>query len=48
MRPAILVFDDIGWSDEMRRVWKRISEHPAVGLAVSTEKLGIVLLGPEE
>jgi predicted O-methyltransferase YrrM len=45
-RPAILVFDDIGWSDEMRRVWKRISEHPAVAFAVSTEKLGIILLGP--
>lgn len=47
-RPAILVFDDIGWSDEMKRVWKRIGDHPAVGMAVSTEKLGIVLLGPDE
>lgn len=42
--PAVLVFDDIGWSEEMDRVWRRISEHPAVDLAVSTDKLGIVLL----
>jgi len=46
-RPAVLVFDDIGWSDEMVRVWRKISEHPSVSLAVSTDKLGIVLVGAE-
>ena len=48
VRPAILVFDDIGWSDEMRQVWRRIADHPAVAFSMATEKLGIALLAPDE
>ena len=38
---AILVFDDISWSDGMWRAWEKISKHSAVSLAVDLKMLGI-------
>ena len=38
---AILVFDDISWSDGMRRAWKKISKHSAVKFAVDLKMIGI-------
>jgi predicted O-methyltransferase YrrM len=38
---AILVFDDISWSEGMRRAWEKISKHPAVTFAVNLKMLGI-------
>ncbi len=42
--PAVLVFDDITWSEEMERAWASIRQHPRVKVAVSTERMGICLL----
>lgn len=42
---ALVVVDDIVWSDGMRAAWSRIATHPAVGLAVDLGDLGIVSLG---
>jgi len=38
---AILVFDDISWSNGMRRSWEKISKHSDVELAVDLKMLGI-------
>jgi len=41
---AVLVFDDIGWSDGMRAVWKEIRSDARVKYAVDLDKWGICLL----
>ena len=38
---AILVFDDISWSNGMRRAWEKIRKHSAVAFAVDLKMLGI-------
>jgi len=38
---AILVFDDISWSNGMRRAWEKIRQHPAMTFAVDLKMLGI-------
>ena len=38
---AILVFDDISWSNGMRRAWEKIRKHSAVVFAVDLKILGI-------
>jgi len=38
---AILVFDDISWSDGMRRAWEKVRKHPAVSFSVDLKMLGI-------
>jgi predicted O-methyltransferase YrrM len=38
---AIVVFDDIGWNDGMRRAWRRIQEHPSVRTAVKVGSIGV-------
>jgi predicted O-methyltransferase YrrM len=42
---AVLVFDDIGWSDGMRRAWKAITEHSDVSLAVDLSAMGVCVIG---
>ena len=41
---AILVFDDISWSDGMRRAWKKIREHSSVTFTVDLKMLGICVI----
>jgi predicted O-methyltransferase YrrM len=44
---AILVFDDISWTDGMRRAWKSIAEHSSVRLAIDLGAVGICVLDPD-
>lgn len=45
--PAVFVFDDISWSEGMRRAWNLISARPRVKIAVDLSKLGICVLSSE-
>jgi len=42
--PAILVFDDINWSQQMRRAWSTIKADRRVSIAVDLRRTGICLL----
>lgn len=42
--PSVLGFDDISWSDGMRRAWNVISASPRIKIAVDLSKLGICVL----
>lgn len=44
---AILVFDDIHWSEEMEEAWMEIKNHPSVLLTIDLFFLGIVFFKPE-
>jgi len=41
---AMLVFDDINWSDEMKRAWAEIQQHPRVAEYADVHTMGIVVL----
>jgi predicted O-methyltransferase YrrM len=43
---AVLVFDDINWTAEMGRAWKRIRAHDRVAASVTIRRLGIAVTGP--
>lgn len=43
--PAVVVFDDIAWSDGMARAWRALRAHPAVRHAVDLDKVGICVVG---
>lgn len=43
---AVLVFDDIDFDAPMWEAWTEIREHPAVAVAVSLGKMGIVSVAP--
>lgn len=40
---AMLVFDDIDWSQGMQRAWKRISEDSRVDVSIDLGKMGVCL-----
>jgi predicted O-methyltransferase YrrM len=42
-RGAIVIFDDIEWSDDMRRAWMIIAADPAVGEHHSKFGMGLIL-----
>jgi predicted O-methyltransferase YrrM len=42
--PALLVFDDINWSEGMKRAWKAILEDERVSMSVDLRQIGICLL----
>jgi predicted O-methyltransferase YrrM len=42
-REAVLVFDDIAWSDGMARAWGTIAAHPSTVLAVDLEAFGVCI-----
>jgi predicted O-methyltransferase YrrM len=42
-RPAILIFDDIHWSEEMEEAWVEIKNHPAVLLTIDLFFIGLVV-----
>jgi predicted O-methyltransferase YrrM len=44
---AVLVFDDINWSDGMKRAWARISSDPRVRISLDLHRMGIVVLDGE-
>ncbi len=46
-KSAILVFDDIHWSNEMEAAWKLIKQHPQVTLTIDLFFIGIVLINPD-
>lgn len=43
--PAVVVFDDIAWSDGMVRAWEALVDHPGVNQSVDLERVGICLVG---
>lgn len=43
---AIVVLDDIYWSEGITRTWKEIIARPEVSLSIDWYKLGLVLLDP--
>ena len=45
-RRTLLVFDDIRWSDGMRRAWQRIHTDPAVTAHADLGRLGLVIVRP--
>ncbi|NET11884.1 MAG: class I SAM-dependent methyltransferase [Okeania sp. SIO1H6] len=40
---AIVVFDDINWSEGMKKVWKKIYEDPRINVSIDFEDIGICL-----
>ncbi|MEM1245096.1 MAG: class I SAM-dependent methyltransferase [Acidobacteriota bacterium] len=42
---ALVVFDDIDWSDGMRRAWRAVTEAEGVEASVALGDLGVVALG---
>jgi predicted O-methyltransferase YrrM len=44
---AVLVFDDIHWTAEMRRAWGTVRAHERVAASVSLRRLGIAILAGE-
>lgn len=45
-QPALLVFDDIKWSEGMRRAWATISADPRVQVSMDLGPLGLTWLDP--
>ncbi len=41
---SVLVFDDINWSEGMRRAWAAISAHPAVAVVADLYVVGVVVV----
>ncbi len=41
---AVVAFDDINWTDGMRRAWSAIKQHDRVANAISIRRLGVVTL----
>ena len=41
---AFLVFDDVAWSDGMRRAWERIAHDPRVSMAVDLGAIGVAVV----
>ena len=44
---AIVVFDDISWSDGMREAWATVSERPRVAVAVDLIAIGVCVVRAE-
>jgi len=42
---AVVVFDDISWSDGMQKAWNKIKAHPKVAASVDLGAIGITKLG---
>lgn len=41
---AVVVFDDIAWSDGMRRAWQSIEADPRIQLSVDLSKVGVAVI----
>jgi hypothetical protein len=44
---AILIFDDINWSDGVRRAWKQVVEDPRFALTVDLRSVGLAVVSGE-
>ncbi|HOE03587.1 MAG TPA: class I SAM-dependent methyltransferase [Bacteroidales bacterium] len=44
---AVLVFDDISWSDGMRRAWNQIKKHSSVAVSLDLRQMGICVIGSQ-
>lgn len=44
---AVLLFDDIRWSDSMYRGWQTVTDHPQVRTVVDLDRMGLCRLGHE-
>jgi hypothetical protein len=42
---AVVVFDDIRWSDGMRQAWASLRAHPSAGLVVDMLSVGVIVIG---
>ena len=45
---SLFVFDDIYWSDEMKKAWEEIKSHPQVTLTVDLFWIGLVFFRKEQ
>jgi predicted O-methyltransferase YrrM len=41
---AVIVFDDIAWSDGMQRAWRSIEDDPRIQLSVDLSRVGIAVI----
>jgi predicted O-methyltransferase YrrM len=41
--PAMFVFDDITWSDQMVEAWQEINKHPSIALSLDLFTIGILM-----
>lgn len=46
-RPAVLLFDDIAWSEGMREAWSRIASDERVAVAIDLHGLGLCVLADQ-
>lgn len=44
--PAVVVFDDIRWSEGMELAWADLLRHPLVRVAVDLDSVGVCVVGP--
>ena len=44
---AVLIFDDIHWSEEMETSWQEIQQHMAVTLTIDLFFIGLVFINPD-
>ncbi len=44
---AVIVIDDINWSEGMREAWRRLQEHPRVTVSIDLFMLGVLLVDPD-
>ena len=43
---AVIVFDDIRWSRDMREAWRSIRSHPRVTRSLALFTFGVCVIGP--
>jgi len=43
---AIVVFDDINWTDGMKRAWRAIRRHQRVSVALGVRRIGVTVIVP--
>jgi len=46
--PAVIIFDDIRWSEGMREAWEIIKKDPDVNYCIDLRKLGIVVIDKKD
>lgn len=44
-KDAVLVFDDIDWSEGMKRAWRKIENDSRIALAVDLGQMGVIAIG---
>lgn len=42
---AVVILDDISWSEGMKKAWNEVKEDKHVVASVDLDKIGIVILG---